>query len=254
MLNQTDPWAGEFGDAYHARQTDAADEAVKRSHLWRPVLDLLPRKNLDILEIGAGTGANLRAIQDACKAHHLCAIEPNKSARDHLQDFYVLSCPAEDIDVEDESFDLVFTYGMLIHQPDPLPAMREMYRVSRRYIMCAEYFAPKREPIPYRDGVPLFRDDFGSLWMDNFNVRSVGSGFCWKRTTGLDNVTWWLLKKATMVPLAKQHYDSCGFCSGTGKGRHGPCLHCDGTGIKTFKTPPRRREAARSRMRTKNSG
>ena len=71
------------------------------------------------------------------------------------------------------------------------------YRVTRRYIVCIEYFSDKPEEIPYRghDGV-LFKRDFGGFWIDNFpDLETRDYGFVWKRVTGLDNLTWWVFEK-----------------------------------------------------------
>lgn len=193
-------WKGSFGDAYHARQTDMHAEAAKREMLWAHALDRLPRLRMDILEVGAGTGANLEAIRRLRQMSQLTptlfALEPNEKAAASIPgDVALIYGTADRIEAASATFDLVFTYGVLIHLEDPLAAMREMYRVSKRYVMCAEYFAPKREAIPYRDGVPLFRDDYGAFWMDSFDLKLLGYGFCWKRATGLDNVTWWMFEK-----------------------------------------------------------
>lgn len=203
--NQIDAWTGEFGDAYHERQTDFRTEATKREQMWVQVLALMPRVNMDILEVGAGTGPNLEAIRRLYQSVRLNpalhALEPNEKAARHLSQngFWAIPGSAQEIQAKDGAFDLVFTNGVLIHLPDPLPAMREIYRVSRRFVMCAEYFSPRREAIPYRDGVDLIKDDYGGLWMDNFDLKLVGYGFCWKRATGLDNVTWTLFERKDFV-------------------------------------------------------
>jgi len=198
MQDQIEAWKGEFGNDYHGR--NYGDD---RRPLWRKVLPLLSENDkLEILEVGAGLGANLEAIrklinasETRCRAD-LFALEPNVSACSRiLPPVTIVKGVAQKIKASDERFDFVFTYGVLIHLPDPIPAMREMHRVSNRYLMCAEYFSPHRCQVDYRDGVPLFKDDYGSLWMDEFNLKLVDYGFCWKRTTGLDNVTWWLLEK-----------------------------------------------------------
>ena len=42
----------------------------------------------------------------------------------------------------------------------------------------------------------LFKRDFGGHWMDLYpDLRLVGNGFFWRRSTGLDNITWWLFEK-----------------------------------------------------------
>jgi spore coat polysaccharide biosynthesis protein SpsF len=107
---------------------------------------------------------------------------------------------AQAIDFSDAVADLAFTSGVLIHiHPDDLlPACREVHRCAGRYVACVEYFADKPEAIPYRGHTDkLFKRDFGSFWMDNFpDLTVLATGFAWKRTTGLDNLTWWLFEKA----------------------------------------------------------
>ena len=72
-----------------------------------------------------------------------------------------------------------------------------MHRVSSRYIACSEYFSDKPETIPYRGQTDaLFKRDFGGMWLDLFpDLKVLDYGFSWKRTTGLDNLTWWMFEK-----------------------------------------------------------
>ena len=113
----------------------------------------------------------------------------------------ISDCLAHDLRFPDESFDLVFTSGVLIHiHPDNLlSSCSEIHRVTRRYIVCIEYFSDKPEEIHYRGHDELlFKRDFGSFWLDNFpDLETRDYGFAWKRVTGLDNPTWWVFEKPT---------------------------------------------------------
>ena len=53
-----------------------------------------------------------------------------------------------DLPFDNESFDLVFTSGVLIHIPPASlqKAISEVYRCSRRYIWGAEYYAHQQKP------------------------------------------------------------------------------------------------------------
>ena len=91
----------------------------------------------------------MRALH-AIKMH---ALEPNATARGILirdgvvPAAHVLDGSVESIDLADESVDLVFTSGVLIHV-DPArleAACREMHRVARRYLLTIEYFANEPE-------------------------------------------------------------------------------------------------------------
>ena len=138
-------------------------------------------------------------------AMEMFALEPNRKARELLlrdrvlPTDHVLDGTAERIDLEDDSIDLVFTSGVLIHiTPGHLEAAcREMYRVARRYLLTIEYFASEpEEKIYHGETGLLFKRDFGAFWLDLFpTLVLVDYGFFWKRATGLDNLTWWLFAK-----------------------------------------------------------
>ncbi len=202
---QLDAWRGEFGDEYRGR--NVADEAMlaARTAMWnrmlQPIADDLPKK---ILEVGANIGFNLRALATITDAT-LLALEPNAGARQRLVDDNVVAAQnvfdgaASHIPIDDGAVDMAFTSGVLIHiAPDDLGAScDEIYRVSSRYIACAEYFADAPQEVKYRghDGL-LFKRDFGDYWMDRHpDLRLVDYGFFWRRATGLDNLTWWLFEK-----------------------------------------------------------
>ena len=199
-------WSGDFGAAYTARNL-ASDQALRdRTLMWSRIGQSFqgdPPKS--ILEVGPNLGINLRVLPLLYDAS-LHAIEPNPAARDTLLKENVL--PPENlfagfgdsIPVPDASVELAFTSGVLIHvEPARLPAtLDEIHRVSSKYILCAEYFSPRPEALPYRghEGL-LFKNDFGGLYMDRFpSLTLVDHGFFWKRVTGIDDITWWLFKKA----------------------------------------------------------
>ncbi len=204
-LKTQDAWHGEFGDRYTQRNAVTADAVRGRARVWGEVLPRLagdpPRS---ILEVGPNVGLNLRGLQSVSDAE-LWGIEPNGAARKQLLDDGIL--PPErlfegfgnKIPLGDGAVDMAFTSGVLIHvDPSQLEeTMREIHRVSARYIFCAEYFSPKAETIMYRGEQDLlFKNDFGSLYLDLFeDLALVDYGFFWKRTTVMDDTTWWLFRK-----------------------------------------------------------
>ena len=204
-LSPLTAWTGAFGDAYTER--NAADEAQveRRIEMWRRILrPISTRPPESCLEVGANVGINLRALR-ALRAVEMHALEPNAKAREVLRRDcvvpagHVLGGTVERIDLADESVDLVFTSGVLIHvDPQRLEtACREMHRVARRYLLTIEYFASEPETKTWRgrEGL-LFKRDFGAFWLDLFPALAlVDYGFFWKRATGLDNLTWWLFAK-----------------------------------------------------------
>lgn len=195
----TDLWTGDFGNDYTARQPVNIDD---RKAFWRSII---PPNVQSILEVGANTGLNLEAIERFSTAS-LLACEPNEKAREALYAKevgigWISHDTADTIGLDSASVDLAFTCGVLIHIPTDklIASMREIHRVSKQWVICAEYFAPSEETIPYRGTKDtLWRRDYGSIWMDNFpGLRCHSCQFAWKRTTGMDNLTVWVFEKGS---------------------------------------------------------
>lgn len=144
-------WQGEFGNEYTER--NASDEMLAaRRMMWKKLLPLLSPAPQSILEVGSNRGNNLNVLSELSEAT-LFAQEPNDSARKILessgfvQPDNVKAGFGDNIPIADQSIDFVFTSGVLIHvAPEKLgETCDEMYRVSRQYIGCIEYFSPHEE-------------------------------------------------------------------------------------------------------------
>lgn len=206
MTHQLSKWKSDFGNLYTDRNND--DKLIPRSHLWYSMLtQMVQNMPSSVLEIGAGAGYNLSAIQGVYKGINkdikLTAVEPNEKARGLIKEIPDVSIIEKDsfcIEANNYSFDLSFTSGVLIHiHPDDIQkAMDEIYRVTKNYIVCIEYFSPELREIKYRgEDNLLWANDYGKLWMEGKRpLRVISWGFSWKLMTGLDNVTWWIFEKA----------------------------------------------------------
>lgn len=196
-------WKGEFGDEYTDRNEKVNDTDI-RSDFWYEVL-----RNCDnpwdkpgtLLEVGANIGRNLSTISLSFPDVHLAGLEPNESARNKLQNTAdeIVEGTATDIQLPDESKDLVFTCGVLIHIPpeELLKACSEIYRVSKNWIVTVEYYSRHLQEIPYhgRDNM-LWKRDYGRYWLKHFpSLEPIACGFAWKPLTGLDDLTWWIFRK-----------------------------------------------------------
>ncbi|MBA3845739.1 MAG: methyltransferase domain-containing protein [Planctomycetes bacterium] len=190
-------WSGEFGDAYVDRNTGVHD---RRGEFFAPLLRRFPARR--VLEVGCNLGGNLRWMAESVPPHEVYGVDVNqkalRQARAALPDVNLLSCPGRELPFRDGWFDLVFTMGVLIHQPEQsLPlVMQEMVRCSRRWILCGEYFAEKITEVPYR-GVEgaLFKRDYGTLFQELFpELIARDRGFLGK-ADGWDDITWWLFEK-----------------------------------------------------------
>jgi pseudaminic acid biosynthesis-associated methylase len=190
-------WAGEFGRAYIERNR-LLDE--RRAAFWAGLLSEFEIES--VLEVGCGQGANLRPIAGLLDAHEVWGIDINDDAltiaRTHAPRINVVASRARQLPFRDGLVDLAFTVGVLIHQPETtLPTvLAEIVRCSRRYVLWAEYHAPRTEEVPYR-GEPgaLFRRDYGQIYHDLFPTLMVRREGFLGPDEGFDRVTWQLLEK-----------------------------------------------------------
>jgi len=200
-------WSGEFGASYIERNRISDDVKRQGVTAFGRILDTANvRQSIQsVLEVGSNIGINQFALRELLPKATLSAVEPNAEACAALRGaglgVDVKQGTAYQLPFDAESHDLVFTSGVLIHiPPDKLEtAVREMARVSRRYLLCSEYFSHNPEEIDYRGQKGLlWKRDFGSLFMDvvpNLTVRSYG--FLWQRELPhFDNLNWWVFEKS----------------------------------------------------------
>lgn len=116
-------------------------QAAKRYQLEPYILhfaDFPSARGYRVLEIGVGLGADHQRFAEA--GTDLYGIDLTERAVDHtrnrLQAYGLASNlavgDAEVLDFPDESFDLVYSWGVLHHSPDTSKAIREVYRVLSR--------------------------------------------------------------------------------------------------------------------------
>jgi pseudaminic acid biosynthesis-associated methylase len=180
--DQLSEWDGRFGRAY-----------TKRNNLTAAQLDTLYRKNFGTTktqmnkEFLAGIGRSARILEVGCNVGNqlvhlqksgftdLWGIEISKyaieAAKQKIKNVNIVRASAFDIPFKDGFFDLVFTSGVLIHIPTASlhAALDEIYRTSRNYIWCFEYFADSATEVEYRGKQGLvWKNDFLRLFTDMF--------------------------------------------------------------------------------------
>lgn len=207
MTEQERAWAGEHGDDYN-RRSPGDEETNYRlferifggingglSGQFRPLNT--------ILELGAGQGANLRALYRLIPEAELTALELNRQAADVL--IPTARCRrvihASVLEWEpDRTWDLVLTKGLLIHiHPDHLNLVYEtIYRAAARWILLCEYYNPVPVSVPYRGRDDLlWKRDFAGEMIDRYpRLRLADYGFVYRRDEyPQDDVTWFLLER-----------------------------------------------------------
>jgi pseudaminic acid biosynthesis-associated methylase len=177
LTKQLEIWTAEFGKEYTDRnpaspeEMDAISEGyyagVKKSDIFRRFLseDRIPSGR--VLEVGCNVGAQLGILNSVNPRLELYGIDPQAyaltRARAANPDFHFLPANAFDLPFKDSYFDAVMTNDVLIHiQPTDLPeALAEIYRVSKRYIFCHEYFSEEIREVVYNG-------QKGLLWKMNY--------------------------------------------------------------------------------------
>jgi pseudaminic acid biosynthesis-associated methylase len=199
MTDQLKIWKGEFGEAYTDRNA-LADWRVKLPAFQKMLEGLSIKK---VLEVGCNRGYNLLVLAELLgKDSEVIGIEPNRYALELARAASVkvgaLYGHTFDIPFKNAYFDLTVTSGVLIHISliDLPKALREIYRVSKQYILAIEYWAPEETTIHYRgyDNL-LWKRDFLSHYKNQFpGLTLIRSGY-WGPEDGFDRCHWWLFEK-----------------------------------------------------------
>jgi ubiquinone/menaquinone biosynthesis C-methylase UbiE len=121
---------------------------------WDLKAQLLSDLPSTVVELGPGTGANMRYLPSGTR---LIAIEPNRQMHVHLKDkaaqhgihLELHETGAEALDLPSESVDLVFSSLVLCSVSDPERVISETKRILRpggRYICIEHVVAPRGSP------------------------------------------------------------------------------------------------------------
>jgi|SRR3972149_8161840 len=197
-------WTNSFGDRYRQNNEKFDDDLQVKA--WGKMLNsIMHDKPNTILECGSNIGRNLMTLKRLLPSVKVSLIEINKEsfnlAVKNVSPEHSFNGTILQSDFKNNSFDLTYTSGVLIHIPpyDLYKNMAKIYNYSDKYILIAEYFARDMESKIYHGQInKLFKMDFGGFFMDNFSVNIVDYGFLWGReydAGGFDDITWWLFKK-----------------------------------------------------------
>ncbi|HXB41268.1 MAG TPA: pseudaminic acid biosynthesis-associated methylase [Bacteroidia bacterium] len=158
-----------------------------------------------ILECGCNIGRNINFLNSVLPKAKKSIIEISVPAYKYVTSNYSLdesfNGPIADSEFKNDSFNLTFTVGVLIHiSPDDLLInMKKLFDYSNKYILIAEYFNRTPVMIEYQGQQnKLFKRDFGKLFLENFNAEIIDYGFLWGHIydkAGFDDITWWLFEK-----------------------------------------------------------
>jgi pseudaminic acid biosynthesis-associated methylase len=190
-------WSGEFGNAYLERNSAAGES---RGPFWHDILTQFPARRA--LEVGCNLGGNLGWIAKTLLPGDVFGIDINANAvarlHESLPGVNAITGPARELPFRDRWFDLVFTMGVLIHQPpEMLPlVMSEIVRCSRRFVLCGEYFSETPTEVSYRgqEGA-LYKRDFGKMYQELFPDLVLRTKGFLSKDQGWDDITFCVFEK-----------------------------------------------------------
>jgi spore coat polysaccharide biosynthesis protein SpsF len=194
--NCTDFWAGKFGDEYHERNDGIVENNVQ---FFRKAAGKIQLPVNSVIEFGAGSGNNIRALKRLYPYTHFTGLEINEKAcfmMKDMDDIMIINSPIGFYG----KYDLVLCKGILIHiPPDHIyDVYKIIYESSKKYILICEYYNPTIVEVPYRGHAgKLWKRDFaGDLLAMYPDLDLVDYGFTYHRDEfPQDDITWFLLQK-----------------------------------------------------------
>ncbi len=186
---QLEVWEGKFGEEYTDR---AIVDVSARKGTFEKLLMGIPAPVETILEVGCGKGDNLTALKEL--GYIASGVEPLHYAlvRALEKGHRVFPGSCFNIPFRDEEVDLTFTAGVLMHviPEDMRRAVQELWRVTKKFLLIIEYYAPEELSIIYRGHEDLLWKRDYSIWGKNL----IKTGQL-DKASGFDNCTYWLFQK-----------------------------------------------------------
>lgn len=202
MNEQQKFWKKTYSENY-MKKNEKFDEQLGVQG-WKKMLKNATDIN-NVLECGCNIGRNINFLNKVLPNSKKSIIEISEDAFKTVNERYEIDKSFNgsivDSNFKSESFDLVFSSGVLIHihPSDLLENMTKMFNYSKKYILIAEYFNRTPVMIEYQgENDKLFKRDFGKMFIQNFKVKLVDYGFLWGHIYdegGFDDFTWWLFEK-----------------------------------------------------------
>ena len=198
---QEEFWAGKFGNEYTERNNNAI--ICSNISIFSKILNRT-RNITSCLELGANRGLNLIAISELIPNIKMKAVEINEVAAtecNKIPNVDVFKGSIFDYEIEPETYDIVFTKGVLIHiAPEKLEGVyKTLYESSKKYVLVAEYYNPTPIEVSYRgNSEKLFKSDFAGEMLDKYeDLELVDYGFVYHRDYSFpqDDITWFLMEK-----------------------------------------------------------
>lgn len=163
-----------------------------RQHLAAVEMPLAQLKNKKVLEIGSGTGAHTAFFSYSGAQVFSMDITPERvlataKKLDLLngnRNGFCLQADAESLPFQDNSFDIVYSNGVLHHTPDTMKTIAEIHRILK----------PGGEAV-----IMLYAKGSFYYWMVLFLLKGILMGNIFRSRNWLGRVTEWMSEKTQKV-------------------------------------------------------
>jgi ubiquinone/menaquinone biosynthesis C-methylase UbiE len=123
-----------------------------RQNLWQKVNNKIDQKNMTLLEAGVGTGKNIEYYPDGIEIYAIdfspkMIQEAEIKAKKHNKNINLLEMDIQNLDFEDNYFDLIVTSCVFCSVPDPVKGLKELKRVLKKdgRIIMLEHMRSQKE-------------------------------------------------------------------------------------------------------------
>lgn len=108
-----------------------------RQNLWQRVEDKIDKDNMRLLEAGIGSGKNIEYYPDNIEIYAIdfspkMIQEAEKKAKKYNREVKLLEMDIQDLNFEDNNFDLIVTSCVFCSVPDPVKGLKELKRVLKK--------------------------------------------------------------------------------------------------------------------------
>src|SRR3989344_280903 len=162
-------------------------DAIENEHWWfvakRNMIGIIlnkyaKEKNLKILDLGCGTGAVMKFLDS--KDYKVCGVDTNDAALDYCSEkrLEVKKGEAENINFDDNAFDIVLALDLLEHLDSPEKSIREINRILKKdglliATVPAHQFLWSYHDVSLHHKKRYDKENFKNLFQDNFKIETI---------------------------------------------------------------------------------
>jgi len=138
MTQRQQDYYAETASAYESMHVQPGDEHFIALEYAAALLHVVRARS--VLDVGSGTGRVSRFLQQRSPDLIIEGVEPIDELREQAQarGTALHKASGEHLPFHDDSFDVVMSFALLHHVPDPRPVIKEMIRVARFGVMISD--------------------------------------------------------------------------------------------------------------------